>query len=515
MRSNPPGSARLGPGSELICRYRSKMMDNATDLGDAAQAFLAAALAVLRHEHVVPPPRFCPFLHVGRDYFGDSLMGLSEFAAFYNAFAERHPRFSENTPLTERHFADEYIFSFLEAFVAEVTLHGEDLVHDAPSFSTCLDSLITAIDADTSEVACCREVSNLTTATGEPLKLDDVTVIPLTAPPHGHRREAAHVIAQVISHAQSSYGRTSPGGWDPPHSIVVARVHSAEPFEAAKALSAQIERFLFIARLLHASTCDSFYEVQGETALVRRFTPTLMRFRGSAGSVWSPSMLRRTTRLEHQDIERFAGLAGAITAAERESQDFLLSSFGMAKHKFQMSYHAHDWFEQIVDLSTALEAALSGTDKTDVLLRLRTRASALLATSKDPAGAIFKDIGLLYEMRSRLIHGSGFSEKGLDKAVRSITTVADDSLSGVAVDHAVDRLRDLVRRALLARICLAACDPPLWSLDEDKGVDALLADTATRNTWCSKWRNVLRSFDAHGSVDRPRTAVRFVSQEDR
>ena len=415
----------------------------------------------------------------------------------------------------ERDFANGYIFSFLESFVAEVTLHWEDLVRDAPSFGRCLDSLISAVDADSWEVACCREVSNLTTATGEPLKFDDVTVIPLTAPPSGHRREAAHAIAQVISHAQSSYGRTSPDGWDPPHSIVVARVHSAEPFEAAKALSTQIERFLFVARLLHASTCDSLYEVQGETGLVRRFTPTLMRFRGSAGSLWAPSMLRRTTRLESQDVGRFAGLAGVITAAEGEPKGFMLSSFGMAKHKFQMSYHAHAWFEQIVDLSTAFEAALSGTDKTDVLLRLKTRASALLATGKDPAGAIFKDVGLLYELRSRLIHGSGFSERGLDKAVRSITTVPDDSLPGVAVDHAVDRLRDLVRRALLARLCLAACDPPLWNLDEDKGVDAQLADASTRDKWCSTWRDVLGSFDAHGSVDRPRTAARFVSQEDR
>ena len=185
----------------------------------------------------------------------------------------------------------------------------------------------------------------------------------------------------------------------------------------------------------------------------------------------------------------------------------------MAKHKFQMSYHAHAWFEQLVDLSTAFEAALSGTDRTDVLLRLRTRASALLATDKDPAGAIFKDIGLLYELRSRLIHGTGLSERSLAKTAKSITAVPDDSMPGEAVAHAIDRLRDLVRRALLARICLAADDPPLWRLGEDHGVDAQLADASTRDKWCAKWRNVLGSFDAHRSVDRPRPAVSFISEE--
>jgi len=226
-------------------------------------------------------------------------------------------------------------------------------------------------------------------------------------------------------------------------------------------------------------------------------------------------MIRRTTRLEPQDIERFDGLSEAIATAEGDPQGMLLSSFGMAKHRFQMSYHEHAWYEQLIDLAIAFEAALSGAHKTDVLLRLKTRASALLATENDPVDSIFKDIGVLYDLRSKLIHGNAFSEKGLAKSAKSITTVPDDSPSGEAVDHAVDRLRDLVRRALLARICLAACEPPLWNLDEDKGVDAQLADASTRDKWCSTWRAVLEQFDAHGSVDRPRTAASFVSQEDR
>ena len=415
----------------------------------------------------------------------------------------------------ERDFAHMYLFSFLEAFVAEVARRGEDWSPAAPSFGRCLDSLLSAIEAESWEVACCREISNLTTTDGEPLEFDDVTVIPLTAPAHGHRQEAARTITQVIPHAQSAYSRAPPEGWDPPHSIVIAREHSPEPYEAVKTLSNRVGHFLFIARLLHAATCDSLYEVQGETALVRRFTPTLMRFRGSAGSLWAPAMLRRTARLEPQDIQRFAGLAEAIADVAGEPQAMLLSSFGTARHRFQISYHAHAWYEQLVDLAIALEAALSGNDKTDVLLRLKTRAAALLATENDPAGAIFKDIGILYGLRSQLIHGNAFSEKRLDKSARSITTVPGDSLPGEAVDHAVDRLRDLVRRALLARICLAACDPPLWNLDEDKGVDAQLADASTRDKWCSTWRDVLRSFDAHGFADRARTAVRFVSQEER
>ena len=490
-------------------------MDYMTTLDDTARAFLASALEVLRGENVLPTPWFHPFVQVGRDYFGDSLMGLTESAAFESAIAERHPRFGDDVPLGERDYANGYVFSFLEAFIAEVALNGEDLSPDAPSFDRCLDSLVSVIEADSWEVACCREVSNLTTASGEPLDLAGVTVVPLAAPPADHSREAHRAIEAVIPHARSSFARTPPKAWDPPQSIVIARDHGSKPFDVANALSSRNERFLFVARLLYAGTCDSLYEVQGETSLVRRFTPTLMHFRGDTGVLSAVKLLRRTTRLQPQDVERFAGLAATITAAEGEPRAFLLSSFGMAKHKFQMSYHAHGWFEQLVDLSTALEAALSGTDKTDVLLRLRTRASALLATDKDPAGAIFKDIGHLYELRSRLIHGSGFSEKALNKDAKSITTVPDDSMPGDAVAHAVDRLRDLVRRAMLARICLAGCDPPLWNLGEDRSVDAQLADASTRAKWCAAWREVLESFDAHRSVDSPPLAVDFISEADR
>lgn len=451
-------------------------------------------------------PRFRPFLEVGRDYFEDSLRCLSEFGVFENAITERHPRFRDD----KRDFANSYVFSFLEAFVAEVALKGEQWSPDAPSFDTCLNSLATVIEAESREVACCRNVSHLTTGNGEPLDFEDVTVVPITT----HSREISRAIACVIPHAQTAYSHQSLlDGWGPPNSIVVARDHSPEVFDSAKTISSRIERFLFAVRLLYAGTCCSLYEIQGETSLVRLFTPTLERFRGSTGLLSPTSKLRRTTRLEPSDIGRVTTLVEAITKAEGEPQGILLTPFGIAKHKFLMSYHAHAWYEQLVDLATAFEAVLSGTARTDIQLRLKTRASALLATENDPADAIFKDIGILYELRSQLIHGSALSEKRATKGVKSITTVPDNIMPGVAFAYAIDRLRDLVRRALLARICLAICEPPLWGLNQDKNVDARLADTSNRELWHSKWRDVLRSFNALESSERSRTAVATITDE--
>ena len=487
-------------------------MNNVDSLDAAARAFLAAALRVLQSENVLPRPAFNPFLRGGRDYIVDSITGLREFAAFEGAIADRHPRFGQEASHLDRDSAYGYGLGFVEAFVAEATLNGEDLSSESPSVETCLNSLKSEIRADSWEVACCREVSNLTTVSGEALRILDVTVIPVIAPRGDQAQQAIRIISQVVPHSQSCYERTSLGEWDHPHSIVVARGDSERPFNFASVLSDRIDLFMLATRLLGAGSCDSLSEVQGETTLVRRSAPTLKRFRGASSPFSLTSALRRTTRLEPLDTSRFRGLAESIAAAEQETQGMFVTSFRMATYKFQISYHAHSWDEQLVDLVTAFEAALSGTGTTDVLLRLKTRAAALLNTKHDPARAIFHDVGILYWLRSTLIHGGALAEKRLINRVKSITTVPDDEAGVLAIAYAVDRLRDLVRRALLARIALAACEPPLWKLEQDDGVDAQLADASTRAHWWSVWRDVLGSFDASASIDRPQGEFDFTSR---
>ena len=209
-------------------------MDTLPTLDDAARAFLTSALVALRREHIVPTPVFNPFLRVGRDYFGDSIRGTKDFGPFEAAIGAHHPRFSDDTPLRDRDFASGYVFSFLEACVAEAVLSREELSPDSPSVERCLSDLVSVIEADSWEVACCREVTSLTTGTGQPLEFEDVMVNPVVASASDHSREAADLIAEVIPHSQSCYDRESPGGFGPPHSIVVARDNAKRPFDAAK-----------------------------------------------------------------------------------------------------------------------------------------------------------------------------------------------------------------------------------------------------------------------------------------
>jgi hypothetical protein len=86
---------------------------------------------------------------------------------------------------------------------------------------------------------------------------------------------------------------------------------------------------------------------------------------------------------------------------------------------------------------------------------------------------------------------------------------------GSALAYAIDRMRDLVRRAILARLCLAEGAEPPWPFDGDTAVDAILADDAHRAAWRTYWHERLVALGAGDAAARPRSAVDFISQEDR
>ena len=98
-----------------------------------------------------------------------------------------------------------------------------------------------------------------------------------------------------------------------------------------------------------------------------------------------------------------------------------MDPLALAVHLFQRSYYASSPYDQVVDLMTAMEAAMSGSTKTEILLRLRTRCASLLAVQNDTAHAIFSDVGQLYDLRSTIVHGGEMKLNKLTKLLMSLT----------------------------------------------------------------------------------------------
>lgn len=486
-----------------------------SNMMEQARRFLEAAWQVLLEDRVVPRPRFSPYISVGHDYYGGELMALPEFDALESAITGEHVRFQEGTPLGKRDFANGYIFSLLEAFVASMSRADEEFSSDSESANEAIASLARAVGESNREVGCCRFVSHMTTLDAESKDILGVQIVPQLAEPSRSRDEEIRTLEKVLPRAAEIHHRHGLSAYAPPESILIARGFGEEPYKEAEPLSERINRILLVARLLQAGTCDSVYELQGETATVRRFDPHLVRFRGSGARMGSATgLLRRTVRIGDGDVSRFEGLSGMIDSLLKPEPNSIISSFAMAVHKFEISYHAHVWYEQLVDLATAFEATLSGTATSDVTLRLRSRAAALLWADNDSASAIFDDVGHLYNLRSKLVHGGSLTEKSLRKTTYAISTVPADDGFGVAIAQVNDRLRDLVRRSLLVRISLAYGDEPKWPLGDDAGVDSQLADDSVRNEWRLTSRSILASIDAESALDRPRAAKWSVEDGD-
>jgi hypothetical protein len=468
----------------------------------AAGTFLDVAFESLAKLRVVPTPIYHPHLEVGRDYSGSAVGNLQEFRDLEAALDQAYPeRFDEATAGLASDFSSHWIYSLLEASVARCSIRGEQLASSSPAVAQTIDELITVLSEPLASVIVCRAAPHLATEDGQPLTICDLEILP--------NADGRQMIPQIIPLGASAFNRDPPFVYDPPQALIVARDHGPNPYQTASEASARIDTFLLAIRLLYASTAWTAYEVQGPASLV---DPTGARLTTADRD---RSLVRRTLRLGPEHGAPVTALTAVLDAANAVPPAMMFTSFGMALTRFSESYQGNAWDGQLLSLTTALEGAISGSETNDVILRLRTRAAALIAEDDDPPVNIFEDIGRIYELRSKLAHGGTYKIDRFKAVVYKMSTVPEEAPLGVAVGYMIDRLRDLVRRAILARLFLAARDEPLWALSDDLGVDAHLTNDATRATWKSAWRASLAEIGAPESRMRASLAQDYLSRDDR
>ena len=471
----------------------------AEHLVSLAQAFIGRAFPILLEQHVLPVSRFQPLVRVGHHYQGSDIMNQPEFRELESALENAYPeRFAEPTTRANAEFPNSYVFGFLEAAIAGCAYDGGTFEADSVSVAEAADELITVLDSKEYSLHSCRAVSHITTTGPEPVRIGDVTVYPEAA---SRPRDLAKRAHDHIPGIAAAFSGDLPFLYGPPHALLVSStsvVQGNDPDEARHHASAAIDRFMLLARLLHAGTHRSGWQVTGASTLIAPIHPRATEFAG----VRLDLRLQRTVPLSADDASAFAALSRYIDSAVVKRDGMTTTSFDTALRRYNRAHEAGDDFERIVDLATALEAVLTGDDKGEGLsLRLRSRAAALLATPMDSGTVIYNDITKLYDLRSRLIHGGSMSEKDFRKLIMGISTVPDDAMFGVALAFAVDRMRDLVRRSFLARLCLASGTTPLWPFGQSTPVDAALADDTTRTHWRNHWHDQLTTLGAATAAD--------------
>lgn len=314
-----------------------------------------------------------------------------------------------------------------------------------------IDELLTVLGTRTYELVCTRWVSHLTTGSSTEAQIGDVTVVPEADGPHSVLVDR---IRREIPSAPRAWNRDLPHPYDPPHALLIIRETTNDPdaYAVCSRLSTRLERFLLLARLLTAGTVQSVSEVSGMTTLIAPMNPQVHTFnRGMLDT-----LVRRTVRLTGDETLAFAALSEMIDSADIKRNGIVATSFDVALGKYNHSYSTSSPYEQLVDLATALEGILIGAENEGegLTLRLCTRTAALVAREDDPAITVFGDVKELYRLRSKLVHGGKITKQDLRKVFVRVSTVPDDDAEhrfGVALAYAVDRMRDLVRRAILAQ----------------------------------------------------------------
>lgn len=474
-------------------------------LADLARSFIGAAFPALAELHVIPTPFHHPWVRVGRDYEGAAVSGpeLEELEAMLRVM---YPgRFAN--PLTKQHaeFPHFYTFSLLEGAIRRCADGGGNVYEaDTPPVQESIVEFIGVLDSPEYAMSCCRAMSHLTTKGPAPVAIGDIMIYPESG-----TRDLLERTSSVIPSAGSGFNRERPFFYDPPHSLLVTAVTTTtdqDPYSVAADLASRIDRFLLIGRLLYAGTYESAWQVAGASTLVSRLHPPYRKFQKSS----MPNLLaQRVIEFAPEHAPAIAALSGFLDQAVVTRAKMAATSFDIALLNYTRSHEQGDYYDRIIDLATALEAVLTGSDDDPegVGLRLRSRAAALLWTETDTGRVIFNDVKNLYNLRSRLVHGARIAEKDLVKWLRAVSTVPDNAMYGVTFSFAVDRLRDLVRRSFLARLCLASGDDPLWKFETSAPVDAALSDETERVRWRQFWRDTLASLGVANAADPAIRAV--------
>jgi hypothetical protein len=162
----------------------------------------------------------------------------------------------------------------------------------------------------------------------------------------------------VIPTAHSAYNGERPRSFARPEATLVSYATGPDPFALARDAGRHIDRLLAL-RLLYGVTTADIYQVTCEVTFVCRCTARLDEIPHDFRLVpVRPAVVSASTA---EPVEELLAL---YDSTEHRTDKEVVHGLEMAVIKFTNSFAPRPWFEKIVDLATALEAALSGTDKT-------------------------------------------------------------------------------------------------------------------------------------------------------
>jgi hypothetical protein len=444
----------------------------------AASEFLKRAFAEARHQQLVPRPpgagRWASHDGPWPDYYGCWELARSDLgASFIKVLREVYAaRFGVPAKFPYRD-PEKYVTSFLRAAIASNIVGRGRLAVKSPQTRAVMYELDRVARADGQRFASLWVVKDV-----EFENVAGEVIGPATLLTRGRGRPE-EVVSRLMPEAlwTSDYGYPMPGAKH--QGLIYAEgTGTSHHWDVTRGLSDDISRAVAALRIGMATTARPEMIWTGEPSWIHIELPTANPQPGDIlESHW-----RRIAVVEPEHLEGLRALASTLRRLETSSAKTVPSVI-VAAWRYSRSFRPSPWQDTVLDLATALEACLGPSQKEEVGLTLRTRASHVLAHDSDEAEAIYTDVEDLYGLRSDVIHGNTRLRRSLQQLweTRGLDQVLDTDKLHVLVD----RWREIVRRAIAARLMLA--DPsvgePLWPLRGETKVDRFLVRQDERDRW--------------------------------
>lgn len=353
--------------------------------------------------------------------------------------------------------------------------------------SDLIDELLHTVRCQSRPVAQCCLVEQLTTSSGERMEIEGVEIIPSNPTSIPRRESWIDQIEAIIPAATGSIPPDFDVLTDEPLSVLVARDTRENFHYNFDTLPRALNRLLLILKLTYGGTHRPLMSMWGECSKVGALAPAFSYFRGDFGIAPQTRAVYRVTEVRAADSNFLRELGTLIDKSLERVVGLVINPFAVAFSRLAIIAHETNWFDQLLDLSIAIEAMLGGDGVQDVGLRIRSRAAILLCTEDDEPQQIFKDVRILYDIRSRIAHGDMMTESWLMARLNQISTVPAGTDLVVAYGIAIDRMADLVRRSIVCRLVLSHGIDPIWAPHSDRGIDEKLSSTSIQVEWRSKW----------------------------
>jgi hypothetical protein len=400
-------------------------------------------------------------------------------AGFVAALRAAYPaRFGTESKFPYRD-PEQYVRAFLSAVIAEGVVHYGRVAVRSRATTAMLDELHRSVSRDGQRFGVLWLVNDVDFGLVDGALVDDISLLRPSDP-----RE--RLVSQLLPGALWAHEHGYPPGAKHSGLLWATGDGPGHHFDITAPIRERIGRLLHALRLVTAATLGLQMTWLGEPSMIHV----------EAQEAWPPgeeawrTWWRRIAVVDPAllpGLRKLFQLIDQLSSPTKESQRRgALPAIVVAIRRYSRSHRDGMWQDSVLDLATALEASLGPRNKEqEIGLTIRTRAAHLLAhDDSDQAETIYKDLVDLYSLRSDIVHGKPEFTKTPEKLWRE--RGYEHVFERDRMHALLDRWRDIVRRAITARLMLGddSLGVVLWPLIGDEPpIDRYLARKDRRDEW--------------------------------